>query len=105
MKKIRLKEPVVDIFGPLYEVGFERFHQQELEKKKPPRKCTITVPPSASQKAQRQLFKKAVTYARRALADPHLRIYYETTARQQGKRPWRLAFYDGMNGIDRLAKK
>ena len=105
MKKIRLKDPVIDIFGALYEVGLERFHQEEIESKKPPHTCSSTVPASESQKAHRQLFKQAVAYAKAALADPHVRIYYQTIAKQQGKRPWGLAFSDGMNGIDLLSKK
>ena len=104
MKKIRLKDPVEEILEALDELDRKRSHEEEIDGKQAPHTCSSTVPASETKKAQRQLFKQAVAYARAALADPALRAYYETIAQRQGKRPWGLAFSDGMNGIDLLSE-
>lgn len=105
MKKIRLNDPVVDIFGALYEVNLTRSpREEEDEIKNTPHKC-IRIPASEAQKARRQLFKQAIAYSKAALADPELRAYYEAIAQQQRKHPKDVAFSDRMKGNDLLSVK
>jgi hypothetical protein len=57
---------------------------------------------SKAQKAHRRRFKKAVAYARAALADPVVRLHYEEQALQLRKRPYHLAMSDFLKGINLL---
>ena len=60
---------------------------------------------SEAQKAQRQRFKKAVAYAKAALADPKVHARYEKKAKKQHKRPWDVAVSDYFQGNDLLSNK
>ena len=59
---------------------------------------------SKAQKAQRRRFKKAVAYAKAAMADPTARAYYEEQALQLGKLPRGLAVSDYFKGTNLLQK-
>ena len=60
---------------------------------------------SRAQKAHRKRFKKAVAYAKAAMATPKVRAVYEKMAAKQHKRPFALAVSDYFKGIDRITKK
>ena len=60
---------------------------------------------SKAQKAHRQRFKKAVSYARAAMAEPKVRAVYEKMAAKKGKRPFDMAVSDYFKGNDLLSKK
>jgi hypothetical protein len=104
MRKVRLKYPIQEIGGILYEVNLNRSHEEEdaVIVTKPPHHPSGK--PSEAQKTQRQRFALAVAYAREALADPQLCAQYEAIAQQQGKRPWGVAFSDSMQGNNLLSK-
>ena len=60
---------------------------------------------SKAQKAHRQRFRRAISYARQAMADPTARAYYEKTAQKAGRHPFRMAVSDFFAGRNVLEKK
>jgi len=60
---------------------------------------------SKAQTAQRERFKKAITYAKAALAEPKVRASYEKRAKQESKRAWDIAVSDYFQGKDLLSRK
>jgi predicted double-glycine peptidase len=57
-----------------------------------------------AQKEHRQRFKKAVIYARVAMADPVVRAKYEKIAAKTGRRSFHLAISDFFQGKNLLEK-
>jgi hypothetical protein len=99
MTKIRLKYAIPEFGGTLYEVKLNRFRQEEeidTKRHRPSRPCNGKA--SEAQKAQRQLFKEAVAYAKAAMADPDLRAMYARRAAKENSAPYRIAFSDYMHG-------
>lgn len=60
---------------------------------------------SKAQKQHRQRFRKAVSYAKMAMADPKARLHYEKVAAKTGRRPFHLAVSDYFKGNDLVSKK
>jgi hypothetical protein len=60
---------------------------------------------SRAQKEHRQRFKRAVGYARAALANPDVRPLYEQMAAKKNKRPFDMAVSDYFQGNDLISKK
>ena len=60
---------------------------------------------SKAQKAHRQRFKRAVAYARAAMAEPKVRAVYEKMAAKNNKRPFDMAVSDYFKGNDLLSNK
>ena len=55
---------------------------------------------SKAQRAHRLRFKKAIAYARDAMADPKVRAHYEKAAKKAGRQAFRVAvsdFFEGKN--------
>lgn len=102
MPKVRLKQPIVEIQGTLYDVVFKRSPQGKMIVTKRPDMSHVKWSPA--QKAQRQRFKEAAAYAKAALAEPQVRIKYERKAKKQNKRAWDLAVSDYFHGKDLLTK-
>ena len=57
---------------------------------------------SEAQREQRRRFRKAIRYAKQAMADPQARAHYEKLARKTGRISFRLAVSDYFKGIDLL---
>jgi hypothetical protein len=57
---------------------------------------------SKAQEEHRKRFRKAVFYAKRAMADPTARTHYEKIAKKTGRQPFRLAISDYFKGKDLL---
>lgn len=57
---------------------------------------------SKGQKEHRKRFKRAVEYARAAMAEPKVRARYEKKAAKEGKRPFDLAVSDYFKGRNLL---
>ena len=58
---------------------------------------------SKAQKENRQRFKKAIRYARMAMADPKAGAHYEKVAKKTGRQPFRVAvsdFFEGKNMLE-----
>ena len=60
---------------------------------------------SKAQKANRARFRKAIFYARQAMADAKVRAYYEKMAVQANRQPFRVAVSDFLAGNNLLEKK
>ena len=60
---------------------------------------------SRAQKAHRQRFRRAISYARQAMADPTARAHYEKAAEIAGRHPFRMAVSDFFAGKNLLEKK
>ena len=60
---------------------------------------------SPAQVEHRQRFRRAVAYARAAMAEADLRAVYEQEAAQQGKRPFDLAVSDYFKGRNLLVEE
>ena len=103
MAKIILSPMFQEIRGKLGGYVFRRTHTGEVILSKVPDMSKVKW--SKAQKAHRQRFKKAVAYARAAMAEPKVRVAYEKMAAKQGKRPFDMAVSDYFKGNDLLSNK
>jgi hypothetical protein len=103
MPKVRLREPLIEIQGVLYDVVFKRSPQGKMIVTARPDMSNVEWSPA--QKAQRERFRLAVAYAKAALADPERRPRYERRAKRQKKRPWDVAIAEYFEGQDSTSKK
>ena len=101
MAKVTLSPLVKDIHGKLGNVVFRRSHTGKLIASKTPDMSNVKW--SKAQKAHRQRFKKAVAYAKAAMAEPKVRAKYEKAAAKAGKRPFDLAVSDYFKDKDLLS--
>jgi len=101
MAKVTLTPLVKDIRGKLGDTVFRRLPDGQLIASRKPDMSKVKW--SKAQKAHRQRFKKAIAYAKAAMAEPKVRARYEKAARKQGKRPFDLAVSDYFKGRDLLA--
>ena len=103
MAKIKFHPLIEEIRGKLYDdLVIKLSPQGELIIAKRPDMSRVRW--SKAQKAHRQRFKLAVTYARAALAEPRVRARYERLAKKRGKRAWDVALSDYFKGNNLLAK-
>ncbi|HXD11522.1 MAG TPA: hypothetical protein VN653_15770 [Anaerolineales bacterium] len=100
MAKVTLSPHIKDIRGKVGDTVFRRSHNGKLILSKMPDMSNVKW--SKAQKAHRQRFKKAVAYARAAMAEPKVRAKYEKAALEAGKRPFDLAVSDYFKGKDLL---
>ena len=103
MAKVTLSPLVKDIRGKLGDVVFRRTHTGEVILSKAPDMSKVKW--SKAQKAHRVRFKKAVAYAKAALAEPKVRAVYEKLAAKMNKRPFDMAVSDYFKGNDLLSRK
>ena len=103
MAKITLNPIVERAQGKMGNIVFRRSHTGEMSITKLPDMSNVKW--SKAQKAHRQRFKKAVAYAKAAMAEPKVRAKYEKAAIKAGKRPFDLAVSDYFKGKDLLALK
>ncbi|WKZ37614.1 MAG: hypothetical protein QY332_06665 [Anaerolineales bacterium] len=100
MAKITLHPMVRRIQGKLGGAVFRRSHTGEMTLVKLPDMSNVKW--SRAQKAHRQRFKKAVAYARAAMADETVRAKYQKIAAKKGKRPFDMAVSDYFKGRNLL---
>ena len=103
MAKIKLSPMLQEVRGRLGDYVFRRTHTGEVILSKVPDMSKVKW--SKAQKAHRQRFKKAVAYARAAMAEPKVRAVYEKMAAKNNKRPFDMAVSDYFKGNDLLSKK
>jgi hypothetical protein len=96
MAKVTLHPMVQRVRGKLGSAVFRRSHSGAMTLTKIPDMSQVKW--SKAQKEHRQRFKKAVAYARAAMADAKVRARYEKSAAKQGKRPFDLAVSDYFKG-------
>ncbi len=103
MAKVTLNPAILRIQGKMGNAVFRLSHTGELSMTKDPDMSKVKW--SKAQKAHRLRFKKAVAYARAAMAEPKLRAVYEKMAAKKGKRPFDIPVSDYFKGNDLLSKK
>lgn len=103
MAKIKLSPMLQEVRGRLGDYVFRRTHTGEVILSRVPDMSKVKW--SKAQKAHRQRFKKAVAYARAAMAEPKVRAVYEKMAAKNNKRPFDMAISDYFKGNDLLSKK
>lgn len=93
MAKADLNATFDYIRGAIGGIVFKRVRGKTILTKKP----VFKKPPSAAQLAQRQRFREATDYAKRAQADPVLRPLYEPVARKRQVAVFTVALRDFLN--------
>ena len=92
-----------ELRGKLGDVVFRRGRNGKTTVTKIPNMTEVTW--SEAQKAHRQKFKKAVAYAKSAMAAPEVWAVYQELAARKRKRAWEVAMEDYFQGNDLLSKK
>ena len=100
MAKVTLAPMIKTISGKLGGYVFRRSHTGEIVMSKSPDMSNVMW--SKAQKEHRKRFKKAVAYAKEAMAEPKVRAHYEKEAAKEGKRPFDLAVSDYFKGKNLL---
>jgi len=99
MVKVRLYPPVKSMSGKM---GIHTYRytrgQQTLMKTLDLSKVKW----SEAQKANRERFRQAIAYARRAMADPEVRAQYEKRGKKTNRQPFRVAVSDFCAGKNLL---
>jgi len=103
MAKIKLDPLFAGISGTIGDFVFKKSRNGKVIVARRPKKSNAE--PSEAQKAQRERFKLANTYARAAMADPDVRAIYEERAAEEEQGAFALARMDYFNGEDLLSKK
>ena len=96
MAKVELNPLFDGLSGSFGDLVFRRSSTGKTYISQRPAKSTKE--PSEAQKAHRERFGQASTYAKAALADPDMRLHYEKLAAHEGKTAYTLAIADYMNG-------
>jgi len=92
MAKVKLNPVVEQVYGHMGELVFRRTRRGGVSLI---RKADMSkVKWSDAQSAHRQRFRKAIAYARSAMADPELRARYEEAAAKSGRRAYEEAVSD-----------
>lgn len=95
--KVKLNPTIERITGKMGSLTFRRMYGKQTVMKTPD---MSKVKWSKAQKANRQRFGEAISYAKQAMADPKVRAHYEKIAKKKGRQPFRVAvsdFYAGKN--------
>ncbi len=102
MTKAKIHPVIKELSGTMAGITFRRMHGKQTIMKTPD---MSKVKWSKAQKDHRQRFKKAIIYARVAMADPIVRAKYEKAAMKKGRRPFHLAVSDFFHGKNLLENK
>lgn len=94
MKKVRLHPSLLEFRGAMGDMVFKRRNGKMTVSIKPD---MSDVEPSQAQAEQRVRFKKAVTYSKAVMADPTLRLIYDTVSEQRGVPAFALGIADFLN--------
>jgi hypothetical protein len=101
MAKVELDAPFKRIKGKIGKLSYRWMHGQQTVMKTPD---MSKVKWSPAQKENRQRMKRAIAYAKAAMADPQVRAVYEQQAAEQDRQPFRVAVSDYFKGNDLLSK-
>jgi len=106
MRKIRLKFPITEFDGTLYEVGVDvQRHQEADTDEKPPTKVyTFNPEPGEEEKTWAGTSKRPEAYATAAQAYPQLWALYKARAKKEGMHPRDLAISDYLTAKKSLSK-
>ena len=103
MAKVKLPSWIEEIRGRVGDVVFRTSPSGKTYISKSPDMSAVEWSPA--QKENRRRFRKAIAYAKAAMADPDVRAVYERQAAEQNRQPFRVAVSDYLKGNDLLAGK
>jgi hypothetical protein len=103
MAKVELPSWIKGIRGKMGNVVFRTSPSGETYITKSPDMSRVEWSPA--QKEQRQRMKRAIAYAKAAMADPDARTVYERQAAEENRQPFRVAVSDYLKGNDLFAGK
>ena len=101
MTKVVLQPGLRELRGKMGDWTYRRMYGKQTVIKTPD---MSRVKWSKAQKANRERFRKAIAYARRAMADLTVRVHYETAGKETGRQPFRVAVSDYYAGKNLLEK-
>jgi hypothetical protein len=101
MVKVRLHAPVKSMSGKTGFYTYRWTHGKQTLMKTPD---MSGVKWTEAQTASRERFRKAISYAKRAMADPTVRAHYEAIAEKANRQAFRVAVSDFLAGNDLLKK-
>ena len=102
MAKVTLHAPFDRFTGKIGKLSYRWMHGKQTVMKTPD---MSKVKWSKAQKAERQRFRKAIAYAKQAMADPKVRAEYEKRGKKANRQPFRVAvsdFYAGKNLLEKM---
>jgi hypothetical protein len=103
MAKVTLAPPFKSLRGRLGGLVFRVYPNGETIVSKYPDMSNVTWSPA--QENHRQRFKRAIAYAKEAMANPDVRAVYKKRAAEKDNRPFQMAVSDYFKGIDLLSEK
>ena len=103
MAKVTLHPLFKGLRGRLGGLVFRLYPNGETIVSKYPDMSNVTWSPAQEQ--HRQRFKRAIAYAKTAMANPDVRAVYEKRAAEKDNRPFQMAVSDYFKGIDLLSEK
>ena len=101
MVKVRLHGPVKDMSGKMGIYTYRVMRGKQTLMKTPD---LSGVKWSEAQKTSRERFRKAIRYAKQAMADPDVRAHYETIGKKANRQPFRVAVSDFLKEKNLLKK-
>jgi hypothetical protein len=101
MVKVILDPPFRKMTGKIGGLSYRWMYGKQTAMKTPD---MSNVKWSKAQKANRQRFKEAISYAKRAMAEPKVRAHYEKAAKKKDRQPFRVAVSDFLEGKNLLKK-
>ena len=102
MAKVELDAPFQRFTGKIGKLSYRWMYGKQTVMKTPD---MSKVQWSEAQKANRERFRQAIAYARRAMADPKVRAHYEKVGKKANRQAFRVAISDFCAGKNLLEKK
>ena|SRR5688572_1460638 len=102
MVKVRLHPPVKSMSGKMGIYTYRVMNGKQTLMKTPD---MSKVKWTEAQQNSRERFRKAIAYARAAMADPQVRAHYEKAGKKANRQPFRVAVSDFLAGKNLLEKK
>ena len=101
MVKVRLHAPVKSMSGKMGIYTYRVMYGKQTLMKTPD---MSKVKWTKAQTESRERFRKAIAYAKQAMADPQLRAHYEEAGQKANRQPFRVAVSDFRAGKNLLKK-
>lgn len=101
MVKVILQPGLRALRGKMGDWTYRRMYGKQTIMKTPDMSKVVW---TEAQKASRARFRKAIVYAKLAMAEPQIRAHYEEIARKANRQPFRVAVSDYLAGKDLLKK-
>jgi len=101
MAKVFLQPGLRRLQGKMGDWTYRQMHGRQTIMKTPD---MSKVKWTEAQRANRARFRKAIAYAKQAMADPKIGVHYQKIARKARRQPFRVAVSDYLAGNNLLKK-